>query len=318
MFKINWCRVRLKYWILPFFLVLSIMMFASCAKNESKPTPLRGLLRAAKVTHKDFQRTVTAYGYTKATRKADIIAYTQGRIERVWVKNGDGVKKGERLLSIKGYYGIKAMESSGGSYKKGLGKLNPVKNNILKTSPISGYVTSLTKNIGNAVKSGELLLSIVNLENLLAEVEVFGVQASPIKRGQLAIISSDKRQFSGKVSFVSTEISPKTGGRKVGIEISKKGSAKVLPGDFVKAEITIEKHLSSLAIPEEALLSERSQKVVMVKVGQNYEKRVIATGLYSQGYVEVLDGLSGGEEVATTGAYELLNRGIKKKLKVED
>jgi RND family efflux transporter MFP subunit len=236
----------------------------------------------------------------------------------------------------KEYQRIKAIEEAGGSYekekkdvyanyKKALGAFNAAKqmndfykNGMVITSPISGYVTSLTRFPGNAVRMGELLISIVDLENLLAEVEVFGPDTDSIKAGQPVIITGDKGEIPGKVSFISTEINPETGGRKVGIGILQKKTRKLLPGDFVKADIIIERHLSTLAIPEGALLNDKGQKVVMVKVRQTYEKRNIVTGLYDQGYAEVLDGLSEGEEVVTMGAYELLNREIREKIQVED
>lgn len=362
--KNSWKEGDLKYGLLLVFSLSWGMIAISCSRKQESPSlHVTNLIQTVQVTRRDFNRTVAGYGYVKATRKRDIVAHTQGVIEQVWVKEGDKVTKGKKLLRVRGtgsspemarikaemeiaeaelnrqhkeYQRIKALKEAGGSYekekenvyanyKKALEAFNAAEqeyysytNGMVITSPINGYVTSLTKFPGNAVKIGELLVSIVDLGKLLAEVEVFGSRVDSVKPGQLAVIIADKERLSGEVSFISTEINRETGARKVGIEILQKKTVKMLSGDFVKAYIVVERHPSSLAIPEEALLNDRGQKVVMVKVGQTYEKRDIVIGLYNQGYVEVLSGLSEGEEVATVGAYEILNIGIEKKMKVED
>lgn len=252
------------------------------------------------------------------------------------IKREMEIADAELNFQQKEYQRIKAIKKAGGSsqkevdknyakYKKALSAFNAAKGQYdyytegrIITAPINGYVTSLIKFPGNAVKPGELLVSIVDLKNLLVEVEVYGALADSIKPGQSAIIMVNNKLFSGRVSFISPEIERNTGSRRIGIDILQKNSAKLLPGDFVKADIIVEKHLSSLAIPEEALLNDGTQNVVMVKKGQSYKKCPVVVGLFNQGYVEVLKGLSEGEEVVTVGAYELLNRGIVKKMKVGD
>jgi multidrug efflux pump subunit AcrA (membrane-fusion protein) len=307
----------LRYWSLRIFSVLlTALLIVSCSqKKENRPLSVSNLVQTAQVTRRNFNRILTSYGYVRPLQKTDIVAYTRGRITNIWVREGEKVEKGQRLLSLEGYYSTWGVEEPKSFSKKEL--VAPGKD-IIKIAPVSGYVTQLTKNIGSRVEEGEILLSIVDLKKLLAEVEVFGTEANSIKPGQSAVITSDESRFSGEVSFIATGVDPETGGRKVGIEIFQQEAKRLLPGDFVKADIIVEKHLSSLAIPEKALLNDGGQNVVMVKVGQAYEKRPIVVGLYNQGYAEVLKGLREGEEVVTVGAYELLNRGIKEKIKVED
>lgn len=92
----------------------------------------------------------------------------------------------------------------------------------------------------------------------------------------------------------------------------------MLIGEFVEVNIIVEHHLSKLAIPEEALLTDENNKVVIIKEGKSYKKQIINIGLVNQGYIEVLKGLKEGEEVVTAGAYEIFNQDISKKFKVED
>jgi len=309
----NWRKGKPKYVVLLVFLLSWGMLTLSCSrKKENRPLRVSNLVQTVQVTRRNFNRTLTTYGYVRSLKKTDLVAYTRGQITNIWVRDGEKVEKGQRLLSLKGYYSIRAFEESESSYKKELGK------DIIKIAPVSGYVTQLTKSIGSAVEEGEVLVSIVDLKNLLAEVTAFGIKADSIKPGQSAVIMADKERLPGKVSFISTEINRETGARKIGVDISQKKTPKLIPGNFVKVDIIVEKHLSSLSIPEEALLNDRGQNVVIVKTGQGYEKRTVVIGLHNQGFVEVLKGLSEGERVVTVGAYEILNRDIEKKIKVED
>lgn len=313
--KRDYPKIGPKYLILLYLSILAVMSFNSCGKKQgNQAMHLKGLIKTAKVIRMDFRQTVGGYGYVRALKKVDIVSYTQGRVTNIWVRNGDKVTKGERLLSIEGYYKIKEEESSPPQKE---GPENPTRN-IVRISPISGYVSLNTKNIGSAVQPGEILASIVDLEKVLVDIEVFGRDVELIKIGQAAEISSDGRNFKAKVLSVSATIDPQTGGRKVRIQISQEGPKRLLPGDFVKALVITSYHPSSLAIPAKAVLNDNGETVVMVKRGKTYEKRHIVTGLQNEGYVEVTGGLSVGEEVVTKGAYEILHRNIGKKFKVED
>jgi len=310
-------RVCLDRWSpLIFLALLAALLMASCSrKKESRPLPVGNLVQTVQVTRRDFQRRLMAYGYIRSLREAGIVTYTPGRITNIWVKNGERVKKGQRLLSLRGYFGVRASEEVGSSHGEGLlawGK------DIIKIAPMSGYVTGLRKGISNPVEKGETLVSIVDLKSLLAEVAVFGAEGDSIKPGQPAIITSGQSRFAGMVSFLDPQVDPQTGGRKVGIRVLPRGGKGILPGDFVRVEIVIEEHPSALAIPEEALVSSRGQEFVIIKAGPTYRKKPIDTGLRYQGWVEVLRGLSGKEQVVTSGAYELFNQELMRKMKVGD
>lgn len=298
------------------FLVLSLIVFYSCTKKESQSvTSLKGLTKSVKVTRRDFRKTVTEYGYIKPLKKVDIVAYNQGRIMNIWAKNGEKIKKGEKLFSINGYYRIKATEELGTSYKESSKSMGE---NIVIISPISGYVSIPTITLGSAVKNGEILASIVDMKNLFVEIEASSTECKLIKPGQFAKIVSGETQFKGKVSFVSAIISPQTGMQKVGINVLQPDPQYLLPGTFVKVKIIVAQHLAVLAISEKALLNDNGKETVIVKKAKTYEKRAIITGLHDQGYVEVLKGLHKDDEVVTTGAYEILNRNIHEKLKLQD
>lgn len=338
-------------------LIIALFVLLSCRQKEIHKSAGVNLIKTVQVTYRCFKKTVGGFGYVRPMVKRDIIACADGIIEKVWVKEGQKVSKGQPLLCLKGiasppemaqllarlksakaefarfkkeYKRIQNLTKLSASYPKEREKIsasykqaqealkaaisayNFYTQGVRIKAPIDGYAVSLKMTLGQAVKKGTLLLSILDLKRLLAEIEVVNAD-DMIKPGQEAII---QQAIPGRVFFVSPQINPLTGGRKIGIEILQR-EPKIKPGDFVQAEIIVAKH-RSLAVPEEALLDDNGSTLVMVKVGKKYEKRLIQTGLHQQGYVEVLMGLKTGDKVVTTGAYELFHKDIAKKLKVAD
>ena len=294
-----------------FILIFSFITSCDKKQNNVPSNQKLNFIKTAKVIRRNFVRKITEYGYVKPLIKENIVVYTKGIIKHIWVTEGEWVKRGKRILSIEGYYRIKAKES-GISYNSGAG------NNIVKIAPISGYITSLHKIVGNAVNSGEIITSIVDLKNMLIKIEVFGNKAELVKTGQIAMILHNHKKFEGKVVSISPIINPQNGGRTVGIKIVQPQPPKLFPGEFVKTEIIVEKHNNVVSVPQDAVLNDNGKKIVLVKTGKGYKKTKISTGLKEKGYVEIVSGLKGNETVITTGAYEIFNKDINKKIKIED
>ena len=296
-------------------LTLVALIPASCSKQEENRIPApSAMISTDLVVRRDFTRTVTGYGYVRPLKEADIVAYTQGRLTHIWVGNGEEVEKGQRLLAIEGYYRVKEEEELGPNERPGPeNEIIP----IVKTAPMAGSF-SLTKTLWSTVRAGEILAQVIDLDDLLAEIEFFSADVESIRIGQLATISASAGQGTGTVTFVSQRIDPRSGGRKVGIEVTQGEPRKVLPGDFVRADLVVARRSSSLAVPKGAVLNDHGSYVVFVKEGQGYRKRSIGTGWRDEGFVEAREGVRENEEVVTVGAYELLHRGIEEKIKPED
>ena len=61
-----------------------------------------------------------------------------------------------------------------------------------------------------------------------------------------------------------------------------------------------------LAVPETAIVDDAGRKVVYVQVeGESFERRLVALGIRSGGWVQVTSGVAKGERVVSRGAYEI-------------
>ena len=81
-------------------------------------------------------------------------------------------------------------------------------------------------------------------------------------------------------------------------------------GMFATFVITLAPAKKALAVPQDAVIREGdgSMTVWTTKDGHTFLQRVIKTGLLSDGFTEVLEGLSAGERIATGGSLFIANQ----------
>ena len=60
-------------------------------------------------------------------------------------------------------------------------------------------------------------------------------------------------------------------------------------------------------VPASALVDDEGVKVVYVKEGNRYERRPVSVGSVTYQWAEILSGIEEGEQVVTSGAYQLRN-----------
>lgn len=108
--------------------------------------------------------------------------------------------------------------------------------------------------------------------------------------------------FKGNVSSVAPVLNSQSRTLQVRAVVDDPGH-KLKPEMFVNAAVNRDLG-ERLAVPESAVLDTGVRKVVYVKKEDNsFEQRQIKTGLQADGYYEVLEGVSEGEEVVTSGNF---------------
>lgn len=291
-------------------IVFCFVLTSSVVYGDNRSENRTGeLIQTTRVSTRNLSRTYESFGSVKTARQTDIVSYAKGIISDIWVKNGEAVSKGQKLVSIEGYYKIKNQKfSSLSDSQEG--------NDIVKYSPTNGYISSLKKVPGNVVIEGEILLSVLDVNNLIVRTEVFD-NILDIKEGQKVKVVAEEKMQEGIVTAIALNVNARTGGRMVEIQLVQEGLPKFLVGEFVKV-IFVDEHKHVLSVPEESVLNKKGQTVVFVKERTGYKKRQVEAGIHFQGYVEILSGLKQEDTVVTNGAYELLNQDIGEKIKIED
>jgi len=113
------------------------------------------------------------------------------------------------------------------------------------------------------------------------------------------------RSYRGSITRLSPFLNPET--RTADIEIEIPNPEQTLkPGMFARVHIDVNTSQESLAVPRAALLTRGDQKgVYLLTPDLRTVFQPVGAGRVQGDYVEILDGLSAGMRVVTTGAQSL-------------
>lgn len=179
-------------------------------------------------------------------------------------------------------------------------------------APLSGTIIETHVVPGRQVDAGEPLYRIINTSALWIRANVSSIEIGKLTRPnrawlQLAgvdeLIAID--EHNGKLISIAPAADPATRTFPVVFEIlNVAGSLKV--GMFGEVSIGAGQEMESLVIPESAVIEEEGRFSVYVHVeGESFAKRDVVLGARNGKYISVLKGLSEGEHVVTTGAYQV-------------
>ena len=142
-------------------------------------------------------------------------------------------------------------------------------------------------------------------ENVWAYVSIYEYEIGLVKVGDdvdVEAVAYPGETFAGKIVSINPVLDPATRTNQVRIEMPNPDD-KLKPEMFVNAKIKIPLG-EKLAVPEAAVLDTGLRKIVYLsREGGVLESREIKVGQKAEGYYEVLEGLSEGDIVVTSGNF---------------
>jgi cobalt-zinc-cadmium efflux system membrane fusion protein len=182
------------------------------------------------------------------------------------------------------------------------------------SSPITGLVTARNAAPGLFVQPGNpppvYIVADTSIMWMIANVPER--EAAELKVGQevtARVSSYPGRSYKGKIVTIGPNIDPNTRRVFVRSEIADP-DYDLRAGMFATFVITLAPPKKALAVPQDAVVREGdgSMTVWTTKDGHTFFQRVIKTGLMSDGFTEVLEGLKSGELLATGGSIFIANQ----------
>ncbi len=184
-------------------------------------------------------------------------------------------------------------------------------------APAEGVFTGRAVSPGQDVAAGEKLASLVGRKDLRVRATLFPPPGARLagKKAALDLPGGDS------IPLRVTRVLPlaAVGGAAVVFLEGPGLEKRVRPGEEVRGALLLFAHRKARAVPAGALVRDAKERTyVYVRGAKGFERRAVRAGLESGGWVEVLSGLEGGEEVVTRGAYELFYRDFDKIYQAED
>jgi Cu(I)/Ag(I) efflux system membrane fusion protein len=173
--------------------------------------------------------------------------------------------------------------------------------NIIVHAPASGVVLEKDLVEGTHAMPGTVLYRIGNLGRIWIEAEMYEFDAPFIVVGEPAtavLPALGSKPFDARVTFVAPTLDEKTRTLEARLELHNP-DLSLKPGMF--AEVEIERPLGvRLAVPDSAIILSGEHRYVFVARGQGKLQPVeVRLGALSDGWDEVLAGLTSGEQVVT-------------------
>ncbi|PID82610.1 MAG: hypothetical protein CSB16_00545 [Clostridiales bacterium] len=183
----------------------------------------------------------------------------------------------------------------------------------------NGLIVNINAKEGELVETTEPILSLYDDSSLEISLGVNRYDAKKIKKDQDVIFKSDDLELKGKVSFVSP-IATKNNNNslfsniegqadaasvKVTLKITSGKTDELIIGFPIDAYIITDKKENVLTVPTQSILSEQEKNYVYLLKDNLVSKRYIETGIESELYVEVIEGLEEGDRVVLNPPSDL-------------
>ncbi len=185
-------------------------------------------------------------------------------------------------------------------------------------SPVYGVVTQRNIAVGNVVTQNEVVYQINNLLGLESDLYLPREDWQQVKVGQKTtfyINEGSDKVAEGIVTRKSPQLDPTTGLGKVVISLNEAGGS-VNPGLLCRTVIDVETHNNAVVIPNDALVENvqtfidpesntiqlnRTYNAYIVKGDSLALRQNVKLGIREGNRVEVLSGVSDGDQLIVTG-----------------
>lgn len=173
-------------------------------------------------------------------------------------------------------------------------------------TPIPGIITAKAIVLGEAVKEDKAIYTIADVSTVWAAITVYPKDLNVVKVGQEATIKATAFDVEGEgaVTYITTLIGGPTRAATARVELDNH-AGRWRPGMFVTAELVAEEIQVPVAVLVEAIQTLRDWSVVFGRYGNYFEARPLELGRSDGTMVEVINGLSAGEQYAAGNSFAI-------------
>jgi membrane fusion protein, multidrug efflux system len=279
-------------------IIISILMFNACSKKTiagSEKTEEDQIISFAVSTTLSVQGEIKDYlqlnGDIAAKTTVDTFADTAGKLKILYVKIGDTVRKNQIIAEVDPSRPGMTFASS------------PVK------ASISGTVTQVPVQVGSSVAPNFPIAKISKMDELELILYVAERFISKMRIGLPAVIKTEAfpgEVFTGSISELSPVVDKVSRTMEVKLKIEDPES-RLKAGMFGVVKLITEEKENIVKIPAEAMIKRFGESYVFVLKDDPSsdrklaEKRQVVSGLRIDNQLEIIEGLSGGEEIVVRG-----------------
>lgn len=181
-------------------------------------------------------------------------------------------------------------------------------------SPIAGTITARKIGLGQYIKpdNSDPLFTITDLSSMWLVADVYEIDVPKIELDQaveVSLLAFPREAFKAKVSYIGSAVNPDS--RRVSVRCEIENPKRQLKSEmFASFKIQTGDRKSSVSVASHAVIRDGAQQIVLVeKLSNAFERRIVTTGVERDGTIQILNGLKAGERIVVDGGLLVLAEG---------
>ncbi len=177
-------------------------------------------------------------------------------------------------------------------------------------APLTGTISEQTVVLGQGVRAGDHLFEVVDVRQVWVFANLPIEQAQRFKEGNRGtILAKGRKPIEAPLAYISPVADKATLTIQLRFDVDN-SQGLLKPNEYVEVRLE-EGEASILAIPVTAPTLVEGVRGVFVKDENGYRFAPVRLGQESDGWFEVTEGLTTGDEVVTEGVFDLKNSLLK-------
>lgn len=177
--------------------------------------------------------------------------------------------------------------------------------NAVVKAPMSGIVSELNVKKGQIAAGGQVAVTIVDVNSIYLKVDVVENVVNKLKMGQsvdVKVPAAFKDQITSTIKYISPTADDRSNLYTIKVYLDNKDK-NIRPGMNGEISLCVDEIDSTIVVNNSAVLDKDGQDIVYVlEDGLAVEKKV-KLGIDSGDYVQVVEGLTAGEQVIVKGQH---------------
>jgi membrane fusion protein (multidrug efflux system) len=307
-------------------------------QNERRRTATPVVLHEVQET--EFEVIVEALGTAKANESVLLTAQHTDIVQSIEFDDGENVKQGQLLLKLNDREEIARLNELDINLQEAKRQLKRI-TNLAKESaaseqlldeqqakvkaikaqmevakaqlaelelraPFAGKLGIRQVSLGSLVRPGDLITTLDDLHVVKVDFNIAESHLPSVSYGQLVRASSiayPGEQFVGKITSIDSRVNPITRSIQIRATLDNQ-DGKLRPGMLMQIDLQ-KQMLSTLVLPEAALLPIEDKQYVYVVVDGKASFTEVVVGRRKPGIAQIVSGLQAGDQVVIEGALKL-------------
>ncbi len=287
------------------------------------------------------QEDLSAVGSLRSNESVMLRPEVAGRISKIGFRDGQVVKRGQLIVALdasvnqaevaqaraefdlaqsnlkrvedlasKNFVSSSAKDQAASSVQVSEAKLKLAEARLAKMdilAPFDGMVGIRNVSVGDYVKDGTDLVNIEEIRTLKADFRIPERYFTLLRVGQKAEVTADAvpgEKFAATLDAINPRVD--ASGRSLELRaLLGNANARLRPGMFVRVRLILGERQNALVVPEEAIVPAGTEFFVFKLAGDKAQRVAVKTGVRRDGQVEIVQGLSVGDRVVTSGQQRL-------------